>query len=95
MFSSFRKSTNKGIFIKIIKKIKWLIASDYDINSKIIELLFCLSFGLCVMALELFIFEIFQIDTESFRLKLWQYTLASLGLLILYIIPEVLFYKMT
>ena len=60
-----------------------------------IELLFCLSFGLCVMALELFIFEIFQIDTESFRLKLWQYTLASLGLLILYIIPEVLFYKMT
>ena len=47
------------------------------------------------MALELFIFEIFQIDTESFRLKLWQYTLASLGLLILYIIPEVLFYKMT
>ncbi|KAM3146449.1 hypothetical protein pb186bvf_001418 [Paramecium bursaria] len=75
--------------------IKWLIASDYDINSKIIELLFCLSFGLCVMALELFIFEIFQIDTESFRLKLWQYTLASLGLLILYIIPEVLFYKMT
>lgn len=47
--------------IKVLNRYitKWLIASDYDINSKIIELLFCLSFGLCVMALELFIFEIF------------------------------------
>lgn len=61
------------LFVSILGRwmINKLIGSDYDINSPLSIFLFCLTFSLSVVSLELIIFDIMDIGTEETRKMKW------------------------
>lgn len=73
--------------------VKWLIASDYDIHSNFAIFLFCLTFGLSVLSLGLFIFEIMAVESLDTRNLYWRLTFTILVSILIYILPGVLIRK--
>lgn len=48
-----------------------MIASDYEINSQFALMVFCITFSLSVISLELIIFDIMEIGSNESRKILW------------------------
>lgn len=61
------------IIVSVIGRwiINKLIASDYDINSNLAIFLFCLTFSLSVISLELIIFDVVGVGSEENRKTKW------------------------
>ena len=52
-----------------------MIASDYEVNSQFALVIFCVTFSLSVVSLEMVIFDIMGIGSNEGRRMLWYYLL--------------------
>lgn len=73
--------------------IQKLIASDYEINSHFAIFIFCSTFSLSVISLEMVIFDVFGIGSEEGRKTKWKLTLTLLVFICIYLIPLILILK--